>query len=85
MKSSRTHRIIVAEADMKLAFLSLTLAAALLGSGCAPQLHGANKVGGPESSTWVFINVDNKDLQGVYRCAETGDEGPVCIKAKLKK
>lgn len=70
---------------MKTILICLSLAGALMTTGCAPQLHGANKVGGPESSTWVFINVDNKDLQGVYRCAETGDEGPVCIKAKLKK
>lgn len=58
----------------------------LLGAttGCAPQLQAAQRIGGPESSTWVFLNVDDKGLQGIYRCAETNEKGPVCIKAKLE-
>ena len=63
----------------------MTLTALLaLATGCAPQLQSAQRVGGPESSTWVFVNVDDKGLQGIYRCAETDGEGPVCLKAKLK-
>jgi hypothetical protein len=58
----------------------LTLAAA---SGCAPQLQRAIPIGDREPATWVFISVEDKSYQGVYRCKET-EEGPICQKAKLK-
>lgn len=58
------------------------IAAALVTTGCAPQLQGAVQVGGRENATWVFIAVQDKSVQGVYRCKET-EKGPICQKAEL--
>ena len=63
--------------------IPLCLASMLLATGCAPQLQAAIQVGDRENATWVFISVQDKRLQGVYRCKETS-EGPICQRAELK-
>lgn len=55
----------------------------LISIGCAPNLASAVKVGDKENATWVFVNADKKDAQGIYRCRET-EKGPVCTKAEMK-
>jgi hypothetical protein len=65
--------------------VELTLAMVLLavgGAGCAPQILGAQAVGGGDPHTWVYIRTDDRNENGIFRCHDT-PQGPSCTKAKM--
>ena len=67
--------------------LSLLVASSALVSGCAPTLtRGARALlpqqTGDANNVWVYLDVSDADLSGVYRCRDVGEQ-VVCVKAKL--
>jgi hypothetical protein len=63
-----------------------TLAASLL-AGCAPTLTRGARPILPQQTTdtanvWVYLDVSDADLSGVYRCRDVGEQ-VTCVKAKL--
>jgi hypothetical protein len=53
-------------------------------SGCM-HMRTATQVGGPESSTWVYISVSAERRSGVFRCdVLEGQPRPVCVRAEMR-
>ncbi len=68
---------------------ALSGAALLLGAaGCgAPTLTRGARAILPQQATdtanvWVYLDVDDQEKTGVYRCRDVGEQ-VVCVKAKL--
>jgi hypothetical protein len=51
--------------------------------GCAPQILGAQQVGGHEPAAWIYIKTDDRSENGVFRCHDS-PQGPACTKAKMR-
>lgn len=57
--------------------------AALCMAGCA-RTQVAWLLEGAAEAAWVYIDSDDAEHRGVYRCEVTSD-GPVCLRAQLLK
>lgn len=56
---------------------------AVLATSCAPKVIGAHQIGDHEAATWVYIETDKPNENGVYRCSASEAGQPVCRKAKM--
>jgi len=64
--------------------LALTLSSVPLLGGCM-RMNSAVQIGGPESSTWVYVAVNNERRNGVFRCdVIEGNPRPVCVRAEMR-
>ena len=63
---------------------ALMLVFALVGcehmKGAVPLTPGVTD---PKEGAWVFVEHEDKDQTGVYRCKD--DPKPTCVKAEVKK
>lgn len=60
---------------------------ALLTTGCGPTITRGARAILPQQSAdaanvWVYLDLDDHEKNGVYRCRDVGDQ-VVCVKAKL--
>lgn len=62
--------------------LSVPLAGCLGGTGV---IHGVSQIGGAETKTWVFMSAQSMRASGIYRCVDTGNGRPSCVKATISE
>lgn len=62
----------------------LLMSTFMCSAGCVAQTRVGIPLQGTPEAAWVYVDSDDWDYGGVYRCEATPN-GPVCLKAKLFK
>lgn len=67
--------------------VGILFALALAGTGCSTTLTRGARAILPQQTTdtanvWVYLDTDDSDKNGVYRCRDVGEQVS-CVKAKL--